>query len=85
MKDKGVVFDHAKQVLNPNGVLFGCTILNKGVEKGLAAKIMMRVTNNSQAFCNLEDGLDDLKNELSKRFEKVEVYTIGCMALFSAQ
>jgi 2-polyprenyl-3-methyl-5-hydroxy-6-metoxy-1,4-benzoquinol methylase len=85
MKDKGIIFDHAKQVLNPNGTVFGCTILNQGVEKGLAAKIMMRVTNNSQAFCNLEDGLNELKEEMSQRFEKVKVNVIGCMAIFSAQ
>ena len=85
MKEKGIVFDHAKQVMNPNGIVFGCTILNKDVKRGIAAKIMMRVTNNSQAFSNLEDGLDDLKDELSARFEDVKIDLIGCMALFSGR
>ena len=85
MKEKGVVFDNAKQVMNPRGVVFGCTILNKNVKKGLAAKLMIYITNRKNVFSNLDDSLDDLKEELSKRFKKVSVNIIGCMALFGAQ
>ncbi len=85
MKEKGIVFDNAKQVLNPGGVVFGCTILNKDVQKGWSAKFMMKMTNENKAFSNLEDGLDELKEELSNRFETVTIDMIGCMALFSAR
>ncbi|MCP3945146.1 MAG: class I SAM-dependent methyltransferase [Desulfobacteraceae bacterium] len=85
MKEKGIVFDNAKQVLNPGGVVFGCTILNKDVKKGWAAKFMMKTTNDNKAFSNLEDGLDELKEELSNRFETVKINMMGCMALFSAK
>ena len=80
-----MVFDHAKQVMNPGGVVFGCTILNKGVKKGVAAKLMMQITNRKKVFSNLGDGPDDLKKELSKRFKNVRVNVIGCMAIFSAR
>ncbi len=85
MKQKAVVFDHARQVMNPGGVMFGCTILNKGVKKGVAAKLMILMTNRKKVFSNLDDCPDDLKEELSKRFKNVNVNIIGCMALFSAQ
>jgi 2-polyprenyl-3-methyl-5-hydroxy-6-metoxy-1,4-benzoquinol methylase len=85
MKDKGVVFDNAKQVMNPGGVVFGCTILNKGVKKSVVAKLMLHIVNRKKVFSNLDDGLDDLREELSKRFENTSVDIIGCMALFSAQ
>jgi len=85
MKEKAVVFDNAKQVMKPGSVVFGCTILNKGVKKGVAAKLMILMTNRRKVFSNLDDGVDDLKEELSKRFKNVSVNIIGCMALFSAQ
>lgn len=85
MKDKGVVFDHARQVLNPGGVVFGCTILGKDVEKSKAARMMMYVTNKNKAFSNLGDGPGELKEELSERFKDVSVEIVGCMALFSAR
>jgi len=84
MKDKAVVFDHAKYVLKPGGAVFGCTILNKGVEKGVAANLMIFMTNRRKVFSNREDCLDGLKEELLKRFKNVSVNIIGCMALFSA-
>ena len=85
MKDKGVVFDNAKQVMNPGGVVFGCTILNKNVKKNLAAKFVIHMANKDKTFSNIEDGYDELMEELSKRFKNVSIDIIGCMALFRAQ
>ena len=85
MKEKAVVFDHAKQVLNPGGIMFGCTILNKGVKKNFAAKLMIFMTNRKKVFSNLDDDAEGLKQELSERFENISINIIGCMALFSAQ
>ena len=68
-----------------SGIIFGCTVLNKGVKKELPAKLMTRITNNRKIFSNLEDGLNELKEELSKRFDSVKIKMVGCMALFSAQ
>ena len=43
------------------------------------------MTNKNKAFSNLYDGLDDLKEELEKRFKNASINVIGCMALFSAR
>lgn len=85
IKEKAAVFDHAKQVMNPGGVVFGCTILNKGVRKSVAAKLMMFMTNRKKVFSNIDDCFDDLKEELSKRFKTISINVIGCMAVFSAR
>lgn len=85
MRNKGVVFDHLKPFLNPGGVLFGCTILNKGVRKSRVAQWVTNRLNKRGVFTNLEDDLEDLREELSKRFQQNSVQVIGCMALFWAR
>jgi ubiquinone/menaquinone biosynthesis C-methylase UbiE len=85
IQTKSVVFDHLKPLLKPGGVIFGCTILNKGMKKSMPAQLMMNWLNFIKVFTNREDGLQDLKNELSRRFPGNDVQTIGCMALFWAR
>ena len=81
----GIVFDNLKPLLNPDGVLFGCTLLNKGVKKNRFSQWTMNRLNKSNVFANLEDDLEDLREELSKRFQRNSVQVIGCMALFWAR
>jgi len=38
-----------------------------------------------KVFTNLEDDLEDQREELSQRFQDADVQVIGCMALFSAR
>jgi ubiquinone/menaquinone biosynthesis C-methylase UbiE len=85
IRTKGIVFDHLKPFLNPGGVLFGCTILNKGVRKSRVAQWVTNRLNKRGVFTNLEDDLEDLREELSKRFQQNSVQVIGCMALFWAR
>ncbi len=85
LRTKSVVFDHIKPLLNPGGVIFGCTILNKGVNKSRPAQWTMNLLNRKKVFTNLEDGLEDLREELSQRFQNYDVQVIGCMALFWAR
>jgi len=82
IRTKSVVFDHFKPLLNPGGVIFGCTILNKGVKKSRPAQWTMNWLNRQKVFANLDDDLGDLREELSKRFRDNDVQVIGCMALF---
>jgi 2-polyprenyl-3-methyl-5-hydroxy-6-metoxy-1,4-benzoquinol methylase len=82
MRTKSVVFDHLKPLLNPGGVIFGCTILNKGVKKSRPAQWTMNCLNRQKVFTNLDDDLQDLEKELSQRFQDNDVKVIGCMALF---
>lgn len=85
IRTKGVVFDHLKPLLNPGGVIFGCTILNKGVTKSRPAQWTMNWLNRRRVFTNLEDDLQDLREELSGRFQYFDVQVIGRMALFWAR
>jgi ubiquinone/menaquinone biosynthesis C-methylase UbiE len=85
IRTKSVVFDHLKPLLNPGGVIFGCTILNKGVTKSRSAQWTMNWLNMIKVFTNLQDDLEDLRTELSQRFEDNDVQVIGCMALFWAR
>jgi ubiquinone/menaquinone biosynthesis C-methylase UbiE len=85
IRTKSVVFDHLKPLLNPGGVVFGCTILNKGVKKSRPAHWTMNWLNFIKVFTNLEDDLQDLREELSTRFQNSDVKIVGCMALFCAR
>lgn len=84
MKEKGIIFDHLKQLMNPGGVIFGCTLINVGIKKHWFARQAIKRLNSKKIFCNLEDNINDLWDELSKRFHNNHVKTVGCMALFTA-
>jgi RNA-binding protein YhbY len=45
----------------------------------------MNWLNMIKVFTNLQDDLEDLRTELSKRFEDNDVQVIGCIALFWAR
>src|SRR5579859_7956477 len=52
MRDKAVVFQHAKAVLKPGGVVFGTTILGQGVQRNVLAKALMATYNRRRIFSN---------------------------------
>jgi SAM-dependent methyltransferase len=85
MKTKKVVFDSLKAVLKPGGVLFGCTVLSRGVERNLAGKLYMGYLNACHVFTNKEDDLEGLRQNLMECFPESSVKVIGCVALFSAR
>jgi hypothetical protein len=72
-------------VLKPGGVLFGCTVLSKGVERGLPGKLYMGYLNACHVFTNKEDDLEGLKRNLAECFSESSVKVVGCVALFSAR
>lgn len=85
MQAKATAFDHLKELLNPDGVLFGSTLLSGGVPRSLPARRLMAVYNRKGIFSNTGDELDSLRDCLSKRFAQVDVRTHGCAALFVAR
>lgn len=84
MPGKARVFDHMLPLLAPGGVIFGATILAEGVVRSGAAVRLMAFYNRKGIFGNATDGLDDLRAELTKRFDKVDITVVGCVALFVA-
>lgn len=82
MRDKGVVFQNIKQVLNPGGVVFGTTILGQGIKPNRLARLLMNIYNNSGVFSNREDTMNDLVTILKDSFSTYKVWTVDCVALF---
>jgi 2-polyprenyl-3-methyl-5-hydroxy-6-metoxy-1,4-benzoquinol methylase len=82
---KADVFHHLKPLLNPNGVVFGATLLSKGVIRSLAAKRLMALYNSKGIFTNDHDDLEGLQAVLSGHFTNLTVDVVGCAALFSGR
>ncbi|QDT66563.1 class I SAM-dependent methyltransferase [Calycomorphotria hydatis] len=86
MNEKGpVVFENAKQLLKPGGVLFGATLLGQGVPRNWFAKRLMATYNRKGIFSNTEDSPEALEAALRERFEEVTVELVGCAAIFTAR
>lgn len=85
LPEKAIVLDHLRPLLNPGGVLFGSTLLAAGLPRTWTARRLMAAYNRQGIFGNAADRLDDLRQELDRRFETVELETAGCGALFAGR
>ena len=85
MANKTRAFDHLVPHLADDGVLFGATILGRGVAKNRLARTLMGIYNRKGIFDNKGDTLDELRAQLARRFGRVDIATRGCVALFSAR
>lgn len=85
IRSKSVAFDCLKPLMNPNGVLFGATLLQGGVTRSWFAKRLMAFYNHKGIFANQQDDLVGLSRALNQRFRDVSVEIIGCAALFSGR
>ena len=84
ISEKAVVFDHLLPHLQDGCVLFGSTILHKGVRRGFLAKKLMATYNNKGIFHNTKDSLEDLEQALSSRFSRYDIEVKGVVAIFKA-
>jgi len=82
--DKEKVIAHLKGTLAPEGVLFGTTILGRGVPLNYAARLVLRLYNALGSFHNNHDTGEGLKKALSRNFHHVTCTVIGAVALFAA-
>ncbi|MFN0073455.1 MAG: class I SAM-dependent methyltransferase [Chloroflexota bacterium] len=81
---KAAAFRNLRPLLRPGGVLFGATMLGKGVHRHLPAECFFRASNMLRVFGNRHDDLGALKQALTEQFSQVEIRVVGCMALFVA-
>ncbi|PIL35016.1 hypothetical protein GSI_02803 [Ganoderma sinense ZZ0214-1] len=79
------VFATVVPALAPNGVLFGATILGKGVEHNWFGSRLMGLYNKKGMFGNTGDSEEGLKEALGEAFEESEVTIVGVVALFEAR
>lgn len=76
---------HVRPHLQPGGVLFGSTILGRGVPHGRLARRLLRLYNAKGIFSNLEDDERGLEQGLASALGDVEIRVVGSVALFSAR
>lgn len=80
-----IAFGHARTALAPGGVLFGATILGKGVEFSLPARSTVAIANRLGVLSNLDDDREGLEAALAAGFSDYEVEIVGTVALFTAR
>jgi hypothetical protein len=69
--------------LAPGGVLFGSTILGRGVAHNLLGRGLMRLYNPKGVFSNVGDDARGLEEGLASQLTDVEVEVAGAVALFA--
>jgi SAM-dependent methyltransferase len=81
---KAVAVANVATVLDATGVLFGASILGDSGRHTWLARSMLRANNRRGTFDNLDDTEDGLREILEASFERVEMETVGSMAIFAA-
>jgi SAM-dependent methyltransferase len=71
-------------VLSPTGVLFGASVLGRSGQHNRVARAMLAAFNRQGGFDNLDDTEDGIGEMLAGSFERVEIETIGSLAVFAA-
>jgi hypothetical protein len=85
MGEKLAAVDHLRPLMANGAVLFGATILGRGIAPNRAASVLLDIYNERGVFNNREDDLASLSDGLRQRFDRVGIETQGCVALFCAK
>jgi SAM-dependent methyltransferase len=81
---KAVAIRNIADVLVPDGVLFGGTVLGLGERHTPQARVFLRAANRLGDFDNQGDTAEGLRQILEESFETVEVDVVGSTANFTA-
>ena len=84
MTNKATAIRNIADVLTPEGVLFGGTVLGPEASHTRPARAFLWAANKQGGFDNLDDTVDGLHEILGASFRDVEVEVVGSAALFSA-
>jgi hypothetical protein len=84
LSEKLAAVDQLKPLMRGRAVLFGATILGRGIAPNAAARKLLDFYNGKGVFNNREDDFESLSAGLRRRFGEVEVERQGCVALFRA-
>jgi len=82
--NKAIAIRNIADVLTPEGVLFGGTVLGLGERHTKPARAFLRAANKQGGFDNAGDTADGLRTILSQSFHDVDVETVGSAAMFTA-
>ena len=83
--NKAIAIRNIADVLTPEGVLFGGTILGLGERHSKPARAFLRAANKQGGFDNLGDTAEGLRTILSASFHEVTVEIFGSAAMFTAE
>ncbi len=81
---KALAIEHVASVLEPDGVLFGATVLGRTGQHSRLGRAFLAAFNRRGAFDNLDDTAEWLHDSLAASFESVELETLGSLAVFAA-
>lgn len=84
IRQKGAVLGRLKTLLNPGGVLFGSTILYRGVDVSLMDRLTMFSYNVVGIFSNRDDDLVGLRSALDGQFSRYSMEPVGSAVIFAA-
>jgi hypothetical protein len=79
------VASNLRPYLASGGVLFGSTILGRGVAHNLLGRRLMRLYNGKGVFSNVEDDQEGLEQGLASQLSDVEIEVVGAVALFAGR
>ena len=78
------VFANVGPLLAPGGVVYGSTVLGKGVPHNWLGRWLMGFYNKRGVFGNTEDTEEGLRKALEESFDQSEIRVVGAVALFEA-
>jgi len=84
LRRKAAAVANVAAVLAPTGVLFGASILGSSARHTWFSRRILEVNNRRGTFDNLGDTQEGLGEILAASFERVELDTVGSMAIFAA-
>jgi Methyltransferase domain len=76
---------NVRPYLESSGVLFGSTILGRGVTHTRIGRRLMKVYNAKGIFSNADDDERGLEEGLAATFTDVEIEVVGAVALFAGR
>jgi Methyltransferase domain len=79
------VASNLRPYLASDGVLFGSTILGRGVAHNLLGRRLMHLYNRKGIFSNREDDERGLEQGLASELSDVEIDVVGTVALFAGR
>ena len=84
LANKAAAVANVATVLAPTGVLFGASILGSSARHTWLARRLLEANSRRGTFDNLGDTEAGLGEILEASFERVELETVGSMAIFAA-
>jgi hypothetical protein len=85
MSRRSVAIHSLAQLLDPDGVLFGATVLGTPDLHTWLSRAALRENNHRGIFDNLSDTEAGLRELLSGSFGTVDIEVVGSVAVFAAR